>query len=154
MSKKSVFSWQIIEFLSDLLEFFKNLLEFFGLFGVFFRNVQKKPEKKCNFISVVKFNKRIPAYRFSLNSSSKPGSTLGGIWSVRACRALVSKSFWTLSRSRSSWELLVLDHEAQEEDFRIIVPSGCSTHPVELETWSPVRKTRNFTFQFWPAQLQ
>ena len=34
MSKKSVFSWQIIEFLNDLLEFFENLLEFF--FGLSF----------------------------------------------------------------------------------------------------------------------
>ena len=90
--------------------------------------------------SLSSINVFVRAYRFSLNSFSKPGSTLGGIWSVRACRALVSKSFWTLSRSRSSWELLVLDHEAQEEDLRIIVPSGCSTHPVELEPWSPVRK--------------
>ena len=46
MSKKSVFSWQIIEFLNDLLEFFENLLEvFFGLsfFGLeFFFEMSKK----------------------------------------------------------------------------------------------------------------
>ena len=48
LAKKSVFNWQIIEFLNDLLEFFKNLLEFFFRFEFFlalsfFQNVQKKP---------------------------------------------------------------------------------------------------------------
>ena len=46
LAKKSVFSWQIIEFLNNLLEFFENLREFFfglSFFGLeFFRNVQKK----------------------------------------------------------------------------------------------------------------
>ena len=45
MSKKSVFSWQTIEFLNDLLEFFENLLKFFGLrfFGLeFFFEMSKK----------------------------------------------------------------------------------------------------------------
>ena len=45
-AKKSVLTWQIIEFVNDLLEFFENLLEFFlaWLFLAlsFFRNVQKK----------------------------------------------------------------------------------------------------------------
>ena len=45
LSKKLVFSWQIIEFLNYLLEFFKNLLEFFSAWVFlalsFFRNVQK-----------------------------------------------------------------------------------------------------------------
>ena len=44
-AKKSVLSWQIIEFLNDLLEFFKNLLDFFSAWVFlalsFFRNVQK-----------------------------------------------------------------------------------------------------------------
>ena len=47
MSKKSVFSWQIIEFLNDLLEFFENLLEFF--FGLSFFGLEffsKCPKKK------------------------------------------------------------------------------------------------------------
>ena len=46
MFKKSVFSWQIIEFLNDLLEFFENLLEFFfglSFFGLeFFSKCPKK----------------------------------------------------------------------------------------------------------------
>jgi len=47
LSKKSVFSWQIIEFLNDLLEFFENLLEFFfgfSFFGLEF--FSKCPKKK------------------------------------------------------------------------------------------------------------
>ena len=40
MSKKSVLSWQIIEFLIDLLEFFENLLEFFFSLS-FFSKCQK-----------------------------------------------------------------------------------------------------------------
>merc|ERR1712079_883663 len=46
-SKKSVFSWRIIEFLNDLLEFFENLLEFF--FGLSFFGLEffsKCPKKK------------------------------------------------------------------------------------------------------------
>ena len=46
MSKKSVFSWQIIDFLNDFLEFFENLLEFFfclSFFGLeFFSKCPKK----------------------------------------------------------------------------------------------------------------
>ena len=46
-AKKSVFIWQIIEFLNDLLEFFENLLEFFWLEvfwpWVFFKLSKKKP---------------------------------------------------------------------------------------------------------------
>ena len=42
MSKKSVFSWQIIEFLNDLLEFFFGL-SFFGL--EFFFEMSKKSLK-------------------------------------------------------------------------------------------------------------
>jgi len=46
LSKKSVFSWQIIEFLNNLLEFFENLLEFFfglSFFGLeFFSKCPKK----------------------------------------------------------------------------------------------------------------
>ena len=55
MSKKSVFSWQIVEFLNDLLEFFENLLEFFSpsffLDLNFLRNVKKSLllERKLNF---------------------------------------------------------------------------------------------------------
>ena len=48
LSKKSIFCWQIIEFLNNLLEFFENLLEFF--FGLsflglefFFEMSKKKP---------------------------------------------------------------------------------------------------------------
>ena len=53
MSKKSVFSWQIIEFLNDLLEFFENLLEFFfglSFFGLeFFTECPKKPANIYRF---------------------------------------------------------------------------------------------------------
>ena len=47
LAKKSVFSWQIIEFLNDLLEFFENMLEFF--FGLSFFGLEffsKCPKKK------------------------------------------------------------------------------------------------------------
>ena len=54
MSKKSVFSWQIIEFLNDLLEFFENLLEFFfglSFFGLefFSKCPKKKPVYKSSY---------------------------------------------------------------------------------------------------------
>ena len=46
MSKKSVLSWQINEFLNDLLEFFEDLLEFFEnllefFFGLSFLKCKK-----------------------------------------------------------------------------------------------------------------
>ena len=56
MSKKSVFSWQIIEFLNDLLEFFENLLDFFfglSFFGLeFFSKCPKKATKEPSSLAL------------------------------------------------------------------------------------------------------
>jgi len=59
LSKKSVFSWQIIEFLNNLLEFFENLLEFF--FGLSFFGLEffsKCPKKKPEYV-VLKLTDRL-----------------------------------------------------------------------------------------------
>ena len=53
MSKISVLSWQIIEFLNDLLEFFENLLEFFfglSFFGLEFFSKCPKKEPAVMFL--------------------------------------------------------------------------------------------------------